>query len=177
MTAVDLLKLQADFAFTQLKANLEGVTQDRAWATVKPAGDDYLHTDGSVQGVVLHIAGGKFIYGSVGFRNSEIRWRDVAERMDAFEPSWEAALAYLDEAHAYWLSTWANLDDEDLTKEIPRFSGNLWPAWRIIQTVIDHDSYHAGQIPVILFATSGSDSPPPTTASDIRQYCRELPSW
>jgi len=177
MTSMELLKRQADIAFTELKENLNGITQEQAWAVLPAAGDEYLHTDGSVQGIVLHIAGGKFIYGSVGFRNSEIRWRDIAERMDAFEPDWTGAIAYLDEAHEYWLNSWADLTDEDLTKEIPRFCGNLRPAWQIITTVIQHDSYHAAQIPVIRYATSGSPTPPPSYAEDIRKYCRDLPTW
>jgi len=177
MTAVQLLRVQADFAFAEFKGAIEKATESEAWARLPSADDDYLHTDGSLQGIVLHVAGCKVIYGSVAFRNSEVRWRDVADRMDQFEPSWSGALAYLDEAHAYWMDSWAGLSDEDLTREFLHFRGKLWPAWRIVNMAIHHDSYHGGQLAVIRYATVGASVPPPTSASDIRNCCRELPSW
>jgi uncharacterized damage-inducible protein DinB len=177
MTTVQLLKLQANNAFAEFKDALKGVTEPEAWAVLSSAADDFLNTDGSIQGIVLHVAGCKVMYGSIAFRNAEVRWRDIAERMDQFEPSWQAAHAYLDEAQTYWLESWKDLLDEDLEREVSHFSGKVWPVWKILDTVIRHDSYHAGQLAVIRYATTGSDTPPPSSADDVRQYCQNLPNW
>lgn len=177
MQAVELLRIQANQGFEEMWAALEGVTEPRAWAVLPNLGPDYLHTDGSIHGVTLHVATCKVIYGSVAFRGTEVRWRDLADRVEQFEPSWEAALAYLPEAHAYWMRTWEGLDDRELELDVPRFNGDLWPAWKIIQTVIHHDFYHAGQIAVLRYGVVESAEPPPSVAADIRQYCADSPSW
>ncbi len=178
MRAVELLKLQADYSFRQLEESFAGLTEGQAWAVMPPVTDEYLHTNGSIQSQVLHVAGCKFIYGSVGFRNSEIRWRDIVDQLDAFEPSWAAAQDFLRKAHGYWLESWMDLRDEDLAAEFPTFRGRTWPAWKIIHCVTDHDAYHSGQIAVERFALKGeSPVPPPTEADDLRRCCAELPSW
>lgn len=77
----------------------------------------------------------------------------------------------------HWLQSWSHLTDDDLDREVLQFSGKTWPAWKIIETIIQHDVYHAGQMVVIRFATLESTVPPPSVAEDIRKYCAELPSW
>lgn len=175
MNAVQLARTQADGAYRSLLEALDGVSEGQAWAVLPNLGPDYLHTDASIQGTTLHIATCKFIYGSCAFRNTEIRWRDLAARLDEFEPSWAAARAYLDEAHAYWMASWEHL--EDIEAEVPRFSGELWPAWKIIHTVTHHDGWHGGQIAMLRYGVAESNDPPPSSADDIRKYCAELPSW
>jgi uncharacterized damage-inducible protein DinB len=177
MKSVDLLKHESDLAFSELLTTLEGVTEGQAWAILPQGGTDYLNTDGSIHGIVLHLASCKRMYGSVGFRNTEIRWRDCGDDMERFEPSWTAALDYLNESHRYWLTTWAALEDADLDVGRPHFRGVTWPAWKIIARMIQHDSYHAGQIAVLRYATGESDMPPPSAAADIRKSCPDLPSW
>lgn len=177
MTKVELLRADAEYAFARLLETLEGVTEPQAWAVLPPAGEEYLHTDGSVHGLVLHIAGGKRMYGSVGWRGSEQRWRDLAAQVDGFEPDWKAALAYLRESHDYWMSCWAGLTDDELAVMRPIPSGRSMETWRIVEMVNHHDSYHAGQIAVLRYANGESSVPPPSVGDDIRQYCRELPNW
>lgn len=178
MTAVDLLAREAEIAFHDLLESLKGLTQQQAWGRVEAANsDDYLNTDGSVQGVALHVATCKKAYGSFAFRNSELRWRDIAEEVEPFEKSWEHAQDYLKKAHAYWLSTWHNLADGSLESEALHFSGKQWPVWKLIQTVIHHDQYHAGQITIVRYAAKPTDLPPPSQAEDIRTYCKDLPTW
>lgn len=177
MRTVDLLRAQAEYGYGELLKALEGVSERHAWARLPEVGNDYINTDGSIQGIVLHVASGKRMYGSVSFRNSEFRWRGVAEEMDRFEPDWNAALRYLEESHRYWLSTWADLSDEDLETVVPHPVGQSLPAWRILEIVIHHDSYHAGQIALLRYAAGESSAPPPKYADDIRQYCSELPNW
>ena len=117
------------------------------------------------------------MYGSINFRKGERRWRDIAEDMDKFEPNWDAAMQYLREGHAYWLRSWENLPASDLEMDVPHHSGKLRPAWRMIQTVVDHDGYHADQISMLRYAVSESDSHPPSSADDVRRSCVNLPNW
>jgi len=177
MTTVELMKVEAEMAFTDFVAALEGVEEEHAWAVMQPAGDEYLHTDGSIHGLVLHVATCKYMYGSVAFRNGEIRWRDVADQVAEFEPSWEAAKAYLNKSQEYWMSSWSGLKDADLEMEFRHFRGKHWPAWKILRMMSYHDSYHGGQIPILRYALRKSKEPPPSVAEDLRNCCRDLPDW
>jgi len=175
--SIELLRADAESAFAGLRETLADVSEGHAWARLPEGGRDFLHTDASIQGIVLHVAAGKRMYGGVGFGGTTARWRDVAAQMDAFEPDWNAALLYLDASHRAWMDAWAGLRDEELDGPRPRPQGDAWPAWRILQTVSHHDSYHAGQIAVLRYAVGESGVPPPRYGDDIRQYCAELPHW
>ncbi len=177
MTSLGILKQLTEMAHGELEEALKGVTERQSWAVLPQGGPDYLHSDGSIHGIALHVATCKFAYGSIAFRNSEVRWRDLAKRVEKFEPDWKAALGFLQEAQDYWMQTWGGLSDEGLEDEVPHFSGKLWPAWKIIRTMIHHDSYHAGQIAILRYAVGESDEPPPSVAEDIRTHCKDLPSW
>jgi uncharacterized damage-inducible protein DinB len=177
MTAVELLKSDAAYGFSEFMKALEGITEKQAWAVLPPVGEEYLHTDGSIHGIVLHCAGVKFMYGSICFRNTEMRWRDLANQIEAFEPSWEAALDYLARSHEYWLASWAHLTDSDLETMVPTNFKQDWPAWKIIRMMSQHDSYHAGQIAVLRYASLESELKPPSCAEDVRTYCRESVHW
>jgi|CXWL01.1.fsa_nt_gi hypothetical protein len=179
MTAVDLLIQESELAFHELLVTLEGVSEATAWATIPGANPEaeYLHTDGSIQGIVLHVASCKIMYGSIAFRATEVRWRECAEHIASFEPNWGKAVEHLNEAHEYFMGTWSHLREADLEISVPHFSGELWPTWKIIRMMTHHDSYHAGQIAILKFALCGSSIPPPSYAEDIRQYCSNLGSW
>lgn len=178
MTRVELLRAQSDHAYKEFEEVLAGVSQGLAWARIQCASEDeYLHTDGSIHSIVLHVATCKRIYGGTAFRPGEVRWRDIADELDHFEPDWLAALDYLRASQDYWTSSWDHLRDDDLSEEVGHFSGETWPAWRVIQNNNHHDAYHAGQIAVIRFGVSPTAVPPPSCAEDVRTHCRELPTW
>jgi len=176
MTAIELLKRDAEYAFGELTKSLEGVTEGQAWSVLPNHGPDYLHTDGSIYGIALHIAGLKWAYGSICFRNTELRWRDIADQMEAFEPSWEAALDYLRRGHEYWMAGWANITDLEAMHPTNWQRGDC-PAWEILQITSQHDSYHAGQIVVLRYGVGETDVKPASAAEDIRTYCQESPHW
>lgn len=178
MTNVALLKEMTDVAYRELESAIEGVTDAQSWGVLPNLGADYLNTDASIHGITLHVATGKFIYGSVSFRESEIRYRQLADEIEAIEPSWEAAVAYLRKSQEYWLSTWAHFSDADLLKEyLHPNSGKYWPGWKYVHLQITHDTYHAGQIFMLRYGCPESDVPPPSVAEDIRKYCPETISW
>ena len=136
---------------------------------------EYLHSEGCIQSIVLHLAGCKFIYGSAAYRNLEIRWRDVVARLESFWPDWEATKDYMREAHDYWLASWA--EETDPERPVMRFDGQMWPSWKILTTVIQHDSYHAGQIQIFRATVAPSSTPPPAEGDLWRKYCGDLPTW
>jgi uncharacterized damage-inducible protein DinB len=177
MTAIDQLKLDAAYGFAEFVKACEGVSEPLAWGILPAAGDEYLHTDGSIHSIVLHCASVKWMYGSICFRNTEIRWRDIAEQMDGFEPSWDAALDYCAKAHVYWMESWADLTDDRLEEMRPTNYTSDWPARRLIQMMNHHDSYHAGQITVLRYGVRSTDQRPPSVAEDVRKYCSESKHW
>ena len=177
MTVVESLRQESEMAHAEVLEALDGVTERQAWAVLPQGGPDYLHSDGSVHGITLHVATAKVMYASSAFLGTEVRWRDLAERVERFEPSWSAAMDYLAEAHEYWLSSWSSLADAELEREVSHPQGAMWPAWKIVRLMVHHDSYHAGQIAVLRYAVAESDTPPPSVAEDIRKYCADSPSW
>jgi len=176
MTAFELLRRDAEYAWKELQGALEGVTEAQAWATLPHLGPDYLHTDASIFGITLHIAGGKWINGSVCFRDTEIRWHEIADQIEAFEPAWEPALDYLRRGHEYWMDSWSSLQDIEEIRPTNWKRGDL-PAWQILQIINQHDSYHAGQITMLRYAIGESQDKPASVAEDIRTYCKDLKAW
>lgn len=165
----------ADMAWDNLQESINGLDEETAWGILSLAPGEYLHTEGSILSQLAHVTSGKIIYASVGFRNSEIRWRDLAEKVDTVWPSLEKMTGWLNEAHNYWKSSWADI--EDLEAEYPRFNGVLQPAWKLIATGIHHDNYHAGQIQLQRSVGAKSSTPPPAEGTLWEQYCKDLPSW
>jgi uncharacterized damage-inducible protein DinB len=175
---VQLLRLEDDAAHRQLLEALNGVTENEAWAVPTLEGRDYLHTDGSILSIAQHIAGAEVMYASAAFREGEVRWSEVALRLDEIGADWEQNLAYLVEAHAYWLASWKDLQDAELS--LPRKTnwGDDWPAWRVLTCMAQHAAYHAGQIAVMRALLAPAEAPPPLTCADeIRQYCKDSPFW
>lgn len=177
MKVVDVLKADAEYAFGEVEKALDGVTQSQAWAVLPNLGPDYLHTDGSIHGLVHHLAGMKKMHASTCFRDSEFRWRDLYTFTQTIEPDWEKALQFLRDAHQYWMESWAHLTDEDLEDIRPTNWSSDRSALEIIRIANQHDSYHAGQIAVLRYGVSETNDHPPSIAEDILKYCRELKHW
>jgi hypothetical protein len=171
----ELLLAQAQQAWKEIQESIDGVSEQLAWARVTLKPDQYLHTEGSILSIVAHVAACKFVYGSMGFRDLEIRWRDTVDRMSSYWPSWEGAKHELEQSHLYLLECWQS--ETDFDRLVPRFDGQLWPASKIVWTTIEHDCYHAGQIQILRSTLSPDDSPPPNEAELWKKYCEPLPSW
>lgn len=177
MRIVEVLRDDAEYGFREFRLALEGVTEKQAWAVLPNLGPDYLHTDATIHGLVHHCAGNKKVYGSIFFRQTEYRWSDLYEFTKSIEPDWAKALAFLDEAHAYWMDSWAGLTDSDLELMVPTNFKTDRKAFEMIRMVSQHDSYHAGQIAMIRYGVGESDTPPPSVSEDILKYCRDSKHW
>lgn len=177
MQAIGVLKNEAALAYAQLQEALATVTEPLSWAKTPLSEGAYLHTNGTILGMVQHIAVCKFIYGSAAFRSLDVRWRACFDRLEAIGTSWAENLAYLEEAHEYWMNSWSNLRDEELDAEYMRFSGEMWPGWKLIATVTQHDTYHGGQIALLSSILSPADTPPDMDLDGERKYVVDLPTW
>lgn len=177
MTKIEVLRGDAEYAFSEFMQSIEGVTEAQAWAALPNLGPDYLHSDGSIHGLVHHVAGGKKINGSVCFRDCEFRWRDIYADAQRLEPSWEKAVEYLKECHRYWMDSWADMTDDRLDEMRPTNWKTDRTVLDILRVIIHHDTHHTGQIAVIRYGAPESTIPPPSVADDILKYCRDLPNW
>ncbi len=177
MNAVVLLQEESRQVFSQLEKTVSEIGQELAWATIHLRDDAYLNTNGSIIGIVQHVAVCNVMCGSLAFRNAEIRWRDSMDRLEQIGTSWDATKAYLVESHEYWLSTWAHLTEEDLTKEFTHFSGNMRPGWRLISMSSHHAAYHDGQINLLASALDQTTQPPVLDIELERSYVRDLSGW
>jgi hypothetical protein len=176
MTAFDLLRSDAEYGWKDMTDSLAGVTEGQAWTMLPNGGSDYLHTDGSIFGIAMHTACVKWMYGSICFRNTELRWSELADQVAAFEPSWDTAMDFLHRGHAYWMESWANLRDLEENRPTNWKSGEK-SAWKIIQIMNQHDSYHAGQIAMLRHAVGETNEKPTSVAADIREHCRDSHAW
>ena len=177
MTATQALRHESEWFYSLLSESITGLSEELAWAQVAPADGEYLHTNGTIIGIVQHIAVCKFIYGSTAFRDTEIRWRHCIDRLETIGTSWPDTLAYLAEAQKYWLSTWESLTDADLANEYLHFRGDKRPAWRLIATVSHHDAYHGGQITLLSSTLTPTSTPPDLQLEEERQAVINLPGW
>jgi hypothetical protein len=149
----------SNLAWETMLGSIDGLTEGTAWASVELQPDEYLHTEGSILSQLAHVANGKIIYGSVGFRDTEVRWRELSPKIDSIWPNLDAVVSWLYEAHAYWMNSWAKVDDLEAAR--PRFDGSSLPGWKIVATIIHHDHYHAGQIQLQRAILAPSSAPPP----------------
>lgn len=175
MTDRAVLLNLSQMAWVTLLQSLEGLTQEQAWASLELQPGEYLHTEGSILSQIAHVANGKIIYGSVGFRNTEVRWRELSPKIDALWPSLDAVVGWLHEAHDYWMASWA--DVEDFEAERQRFDGTPRTGWNLIGTIIHSDHYHAGQIQMQRTLLAPSSTPPPLEGALWEKYCQGFPCW
>jgi uncharacterized damage-inducible protein DinB len=173
MNHIQLLRLQAEQAYTELTDTLRDVSQPHAWAVTPLEGCGYLHTSGSILEIVQHLATCKVMYGSAAFRDLAVRWPDCAARLDAIGADWQKNLAYLQESQDAWLGCWSSLEADELLRLRSTNWGEQWPTWRIISTITHHDAYHAGQIALLHASLPAASVPPPSHADAIRRYLQD----
>jgi hypothetical protein len=151
MGAVDELVYLLDEAFQgkgieetnesqSLLANLTTV-DETAWRAAPPTGKR------TIESVVLHVGSCKVMYDEYAFGAAALEWDDpkVLPWREGEAPLHEA-LSWLTDAHAQLLGHVRALDDDDL----PRLRLANWGEQRetrwLISTLLQHDTYHAGEI-------------------------------
>lgn len=176
-STVQLLRLQSEAAFEELRDAVKDLDERGSWVRLVPRDDDYLHTDGSILGQVTHVAGCKVLYASAAFKGFEIRLKEITERTIRIGSNWSAALDYLAEAQAYWMGSWNDICDDSLDDLADTNWGEQWPAWKIVDCMIGHDRYHAGQIALIRSVVQPvSEPPPPLTEAELA-FLKTFSAW
>ena len=121
--------------------NLDSV-QEKDW-TALPDG-----ARRSIKDIVAHIGMFKFMYPGSAFRNREFDYGD-----DPVSPpssrlaTKDAAIEWLNQAHAYLIEAVTELQD-DGELDVPRKAhwGGLVPTRNLLTIVLEHDTYHSGEI-------------------------------
>lgn len=111
----------------------------------------------------------------MGFRDTEVRWRELSPKIDSIWPNLAEVVGWLHEAHDFWMKSWAECEDLDADRQ--RFDGSLHPGRKLIATVMNHDHYHAGQIHLQRAILASTLTPPPPEGALWEKYCKEYPCW
>lgn len=149
--AIDTLLHMMDVAyrgdpFSALRKNLEGVTAAE-W-DMRPATwsvDEFgTQPELSICDLVLHVAGGKFMYADRAFGDASLEWTDI--RLPTSRDM-GPVLVWLDDGHRALTDGLAALGD-DAELEVERLSSRRRPMPRrqLITIMISHDLYHSGEI-------------------------------
>lgn len=143
---IDYLQRWSESAFEALLNNLEGLTDQQAWWCAPLGGtEEYLHSSGSILGIVLHVASCKAMYAEYAFGEGKLTWRDMSRRAREAEPYLQKAIGWLREAQDFWLRSWERLSDAELTVLRKTNWGEDWTTEKIITEMLHHDIYHTGQ--------------------------------
>lgn len=139
-TSVDQLIWLLDQAFGEddehsVLANLRHI--EGLWNVVPPGGER------SIAGIIDHVGGCKYLYENHAFGDRSYSW-DVPPGLGPSEQT--EALAWMNEGHRVLITSVRELDDDDL--ETPRLTnwGELMETRKILEVMIAHDFYHAGEI-------------------------------
>ena len=147
-----LLNSAFDGRWQSVLANLESV-RDEDWTTVPEGGAR------SIQDIVRHIGMFKYMYPTSAFRGREFDYGD-----DPVTPPPErlatknAAVEWLKEAQEYLLVSFATMkDDSELSEDRPAHWGEPTETRVLMSIVLEHDTYHAGEINHIRALLQGND--------------------
>lgn len=138
--AVDQLLWLLDQAFEaddehSVLANLTHI--EGLWHVVPPGGER------SIADIVEHVGGCKYMYENHAFGDASYTWETPPGRGPTDHA---AALDWMREGHRILTESIGALDDADL--ETPRLTnwGDLEETRKLIEVLIAHDFYHAGEI-------------------------------
>lgn len=102
----------------------------------------------SIRDITAHVGLFKYIYANHGFRGATMGYGDAPATPPAARlESPAAAMDWLRDAHAYLRSAISELaDDAELGRPRKAHWGEVVPTTLLIDTMHEHDVYHAGEI-------------------------------
>ena len=117
-------------------------TVDERWWRVVPAGGER-----TIESVVLHVGACKIMYDEYAFGAARRGWDDptLLPWKDGEAPRQEA-IAWVTEAHERLMDHVRALDDRDLDTLRPTNWGEERETRWLLSTLLQHDTYHAGEI-------------------------------
>jgi uncharacterized damage-inducible protein DinB len=145
-SAVDQLALLLDHAFDgdqehPLLANLHGVRAED-WRQRPPGGGR------TIRAITYHAGVAKYLYADHLFGAATASYESVLRTAPAThdEHEMETVIAWLREGHRQMVDGVRTLTDEDLPVVVRAHWGEPRQRQQLIWTVIEHDTYHAGEI-------------------------------
>lgn len=137
-----------------LMANLRNVSAEE-WLWVPPGGGR------SIQQVVGHVGGCKYMYENYAFGDGTMTWFDeIITKFDASQgkasPEMESVVEWMKEGQRRLRESIEALDDEELSRVRSRVGEPRETRW-IISHMIEHDLYHAGEVNHIRALAQGND--------------------
>jgi uncharacterized damage-inducible protein DinB len=136
-----------------LLANLKDLRQDD-WQALPPGGSR------TIADILEHVGWCKWMYEDYAFGNAELKGDQPPLVPDGGARSrpHNELLSWLKQGQAKWLASVRNLSDD---RELERMRLTNWgeylPTRNIIQTMIAHDYYHAGEINHLRALLQGND--------------------
>jgi uncharacterized damage-inducible protein DinB len=131
--------------------------RDSDWTALPPGGGR------SISNILEHVSWAKWMYEDYAFGPGTLRG-DIPPLVPAggaaSRPRAEL-LSWLQQGHSRWVaSVAALLDDAELDRLRPTNWGDAFPTRDLIQIIIAHDFYHAGEINHIRALLQGTDQWP-----------------
>ncbi len=138
---VRILNRSFDDSEHSLLKNLANVT-DKEWDVLPHGGRR------SIRRMTLHVGLFKYIYANHGFRDASMAYVDPPANPPKERLATPAtATEWLREAHAYLIRAIDELpDDAELEQPRKAHWGEMVPTLWLIDTMHEHDVYHAGEI-------------------------------
>jgi hypothetical protein len=139
---VKILKEEAQWSPSPYSRTLETIKQ---W---NEKGNEWIITQtldpvSTIEYKVVHIAQCKLMYDEYAFREGVLNWSDLEC------PEWPHSIDYLKQAQTRLKASIQVLTDDQLEEFVPTNWGDVWPVKQIIFSMIQHDTYHFGQISTI----------------------------
>jgi hypothetical protein len=123
-----------------LLSNLATV-DDASWRVAPPGGNR------TIESIVLHVGGCKIMYDEYAFGAGRLEWDDpeLLPWHEGEAPRNEA-IGWLTEAHETLIDHVRALPEQDLARPRPTNWGEQRETRWLISTLLEHDTYHAGEI-------------------------------
>lgn len=142
---------RAERILAQLDAAFEGDSTHSLAAnvaSVRAENWDWLPPNGarSIRAIVQHAGGAKLMYVDSAFGDRSLEMDDPLVRGEGALDTPEGGAEWLREAHEGLRSALAGLDDAELESERPAPWGGTLPLVELLEVLLRHDLYHAGEI-------------------------------
>ena len=136
----DYLRRHSESAFVALWDQVKELSDAQSWWRPEVRNEvDYVHTTGSILGIILHVASCKEMYREYAFGAARLSWQDMIEVARKHEPQVEACRGWLKEAHERWIDSWKDLADADLSAPRKTNWGEEKPTEWIISAMMGHN--------------------------------------